>query len=681
MGRKNASGLRYLVLRKDNGQPTYFRRFPKRIRSFLNGQVIGPGGSIYCIKEDQPSIRVAFSKGSDAQVANEWAGVHPQLETIVASARAALRNLQKAVAAVNAISPQQHHQMLDQVRHGILAADDRIRIRPNAIGATAEALAEVCKTHGANKPATRKLQQVAQDVERHVAEKAAAEGEPAIFDTPLEEGELDVSSDTMDMLQRLLTITHPRAGGGRIKLSPEMNRELNGTLRDKEVILSPVETLLTNNGLSLPLGHQDRLQLALDMPRAQAEAYADVMARRAGGTKVTPPQPATIQLPTPPCPTLSAMRLKWIEQAKPGEKARNDNALYVDAFISEYGDLPIDQIDRPKIRGYRDLLAKRPRNMPRKLRGKRLRTQIAWALKQSDCVLLTPNTVNAKGIGALSVIMEVAIAEDVIMANPCAKLLLKTDGKACERLPYDAADINRLGSSPLYADGRRWKAGAGEAAFWMPLIGLFAGARLEEIGQLLLADIGRQGSIHFFNFFDLDDEGAAGQGDKKKLKTRAARRKVPVHPFLIELGFLRYVDWLRTQGETQLFPGLQLYRGRRTKEFSKWWGRFADEHVTRSRHKVFHSMRHLFLDRLRNMTGNEDAGMALAGHARHMYGRTISLETRQTIIAALNYPDVDLTLFRVAAAKLPYLQIDGTTAKQAGRAAIGTVIPVSGVPA
>ena len=402
----------------------------------------------------------------------------------------------------------------------------------------------------------------------------------------------------------------------------------------------------------------------------QCEAHDDVVARRNGANTLTPPQPPAIEAPAPAAPTLSAMRLRWVEQAKPGEKARNDNKLYVDGFISEYGDLPIDQITRPMIRGYRDLLAKRPRNMPRDLRGERLRAQVAWAVTQGDCALLTPNTVNAKGVGSLSVIMEVAIAEDIITANPCAKLLLKTDGKACERLPYDARDINRLGASPLFAEGRRWKAGAGGAAVGVPLIGLLEGGRLEEIGQLLLTDIRKQSNIHYFNFFDLDDEDShAGQTDKK-LKTPAARRKVPIHPFLIELGFLRYVEWLRKRGETQLFPDLKLYRGRRTKEFSKWWGRFTDKHVTNSKHKVFHSLRHAFLDRLRNMTGNEDAGIALAGHARHMYGKTISLETRHKLITELNYPDVDLDLFRAAAAKLPYLQADNALAKAIKRSAV-----------
>ena len=573
MGLKNKFGLRYLVFRTDNGQPTYFRRFSDRIRPFLKGQVLGPGGGTYNIKNDQPAVRIAFPKGSDAQISSDWAHVHTQVEVIVASAIAAQRALLKAVTAVNAITSTQHHQMLDQVRHGILAADDRIRKRPNEVGEIGKNMGKLWeksdqRTKTGAAPATaRELQQRTQDVLRRMAEHAKSKDDPPSFDVSFEEGEPNVEPDTLDMLLRLSSIAEPKG----LRLDPRMTAEINLNPVEMNTVASEVETLLVGNGISLPIGHEDRLQLALDIPRAQSEAYADMMARRNGSSKLTPPQPPAIELPTPAAPTLSAMRLKWLEQATPGEKARDDNKLYVDAFVGQFGDLPIDQITKSQIREFRDLLAKRPRNLPRDLRGERLSVQVAWAMTQGDCLQLTPNTVNAKGIGSLSVIMEIAMAEDVIAVNPCAKLLLKIKGKACERLPYSAEDINRLGASPLYAEGRRWKAGAEEAAFWMPLIGLFAGARLEEIGQLLVADICRQGSINYFNLFDLDDEdGAAGLEGKKSLKTPAARRKVPIHPFLIELGFLCYVEWLRTQRMTQLFPNLSLYRGRRTKEFSKW---------------------------------------------------------------------------------------------------------------
>ncbi|TIT88774.1 MAG: hypothetical protein E5W59_17825, partial [Mesorhizobium sp.] len=80
---------------------------------------------------------------------------------------------------------------------------------------------------------------------------------------------------------------------------------------------------------------------------------------------------------------------------------------------------------------------------------------------------------------------------------------------------------------------------------WGPLIGLYTGARLNEICQLELSDIKQDDGVWYFDFND--------EGDQKRLKTTASRRRVPIHNQLIAMGFLEYVDSLRA-GQTRLFP-------------------------------------------------------------------------------------------------------------------------------
>lgn len=72
-----------------------------------------------------------------------------------------------------------------------------------------------------------------------------------------------------------------------------------------------------------------------------------------------------------------------------------------------------------------------------------------------------------------------------------------------------------------------------ESHKWAALIGIFSGARLNEICQMDLQDIRQEDGIWFFN---LADEG----DNNKRLKSDAARRKVPIHAELIKLGFLDY---------------------------------------------------------------------------------------------------------------------------------------------
>jgi len=67
-----------------------------------------------------------------------------------------------------------------------------------------------------------------------------------------------------------------------------------------------------------------------------------------------------------------------------------------------------------------------------------------------------------------------------------------------------------------------------ESQKWGSLLGMFSGARLNEICQLLVADIQQDQGIHFLN---IDDEG----DERKRVKSRASKRKVPIHSELIRL--------------------------------------------------------------------------------------------------------------------------------------------------
>ena len=56
-----------------------------------------------------------------------------------------------------------------------------------------------------------------------------------------------------------------------------------------------------------------------------------------------------------------------------------------------------------------------------------------------------------------------------------------------------------------------------------------------------------------------------------------ARREVPLHPDLITLGFLTYVNEMRRAGHRRLFPKLEPYRGRYAKNIGRWLNRLLDE--------------------------------------------------------------------------------------------------------
>jgi integrase len=83
---------------------------------------------------------------------------------------------------------------------------------------------------------------------------------------------------------------------------------------------------------------------------------------------------------------------------------------------------------------------------------------------------------------------------------------------------------------------------------WVPWIAAFSGARLEEICGANVADVYQFGGVWCLDI-RLDNRGQKGS-----LKNLGSERKVPLHPAVIEEGFLQYVAKLPKHGP--LFPNL-----------------------------------------------------------------------------------------------------------------------------
>ena len=71
---------------------------------------------------------------------------------------------------------------------------------------------------------------------------------------------------------------------------------------------------------------------------------------------------------------------------------------------------------------------------------------------------------------------------------------------------------------------------------WVPWIGAYTGARVSEICQLRSEDV-----IRFDGIWCLKFAPEAGS-----LKTSGSERVIPVHPALIENGFLKFVERLKS---------------------------------------------------------------------------------------------------------------------------------------
>lgn len=148
-----------------------------------------------------------------------------------------------------------------------------------------------------------------------------------------------------------------------------------------------------------------------------------------------------------------------------------------------------------------------------------------------------------------------------------------------------------------------------ESHKWGALLGMFTGARLNEICQLDIADIQQQDGIWFLNITD------EGDGNKT-VKAKASRRKVPLHTKLIRLGFIDFVDSRRTA--KRLFPDYSYNaNGGYGRSLGRWYNEsFMPKLGIKKPGIVFHSLRHTLVTRLGQANVAEPIYQCVVGHAR-----------------------------------------------------------------
>src|SRR3546814_629571 len=156
--------------------------------------------------------------------------------------------------------------------------------------------------------------------------------------------------------------------------------------------------------------------------------------------------------------------------------------------------------------------------------------------------------------------------------------------------------------------------------YWLPLLGLYTGARINELSQLYLKDIACTSAGQWYLDFNLSGDGKADiDARDKQLKNVNATRKVPLHPELLGLGFVEYQAALAANGHTRLFPELRHdpIKGY-GKQASQWFNeRFMGRllRLPRDGKQVIHSFRHNFLTAMDRAGANARVRNVLAGHA------------------------------------------------------------------
>ncbi|MGL1862389.1 MAG: tyrosine-type recombinase/integrase [Pseudodesulfovibrio sp.] len=282
-------------------------------------------------------------------------------------------------------------------------------------------------------------------------------------------------------------------------------------------------------------------------------------------------------------------REKWTEKT-----VKENHALYQNFLDFSGAEVTCAEIDYHRVSEFRAALKKLPSN---RKKSKKYRNKTIHQILEMDVEKpMSATTVN-KNLNRLSTLLNFAVKLDYMPKNPAQGMEISIDEKdADQRAVFTIEDLQKLFDSEQYrSDTFRHP-----FMFWSCPIALFTGMRQTEIAQLHLSDI-----------YEKDDTWIIDINDNKKdkkVKNKNARRLVPLHPFLVEsLNLPAYVEQLKAEGRTRLFPEISYGRDGYGQAISRWFGGHGDGvsngykmscGITEKK-KVFHSFRHTTIDHLK----------------------------------------------------------------------------------
>jgi integrase len=401
----------------------------------------------------------------------------------------------------------------------------------------------------------------------------------------------------------------------------------------------------------------DYRKVALAVIKAEVRALEGVLARNRGeaidSPKLTEP---SSNAPVSSC-SLRAAYQGWDKVEARPISTRMEFSRGIDRFIELHGDMDVVQINRGHVRQFRDEAQLVPKLRAGKLRKARLPELAEWSREHPGTPCIGAATIN-KWLTCLQGVLNWArkngvIPDEVVWADPVSGMRLKVPRS--KRRPWEPEELKVLFSSPIYLQGARPKGGKGEAAYWMPLLALYSGARLNELAPMCADDVKADNSsgVRFMTVIEDEDAG-------RSVKTENSVRPFPIHPELVRIGFLEFVNQRRIASGPSARLFQQLTRGSKGgfgEAFSKWFGRYKKRSLgIDNKNSVFHSFRHGFKDALRAAGVNEDVNDALTGHGggntvARSYGwddmvRRFGFSTLNAAVGKVQYPDLDLSHLR-----------------------------------
>jgi integrase len=359
---------------------------------------------------------------------------------------------------------------------------------------------------------------------------------------------------------------------------------------DTSLIEFEMEDFCESHGFNIVKGSDAYIQLAYGFLRASVDANNQLLLRHQGEIIETPEAPILSPTTAQPKNTMDSLdKLKeyWLLQpakSSGGKKSRTSIAeanTIIKKFKSMVGDLKPSEITRSHVSDLKDKM-----------------------LEDSS----SPATIN-KGRGILAAIFSTAEKNGKLAINPCLGMEKLSVPRGDIERPYNLEELKIIFNSPIYTKSERPKRFQGESAYWIPLLALYSGARLNELGQIFTEDVGIEDDI---NYYMIKPDASTGRSVKD-----SKRRRVPIHPDLIKMGFLDYVSKIKSEGHLQLFSELKVTRtdGKLADKWGSWWCNYVREDLSITRiPQPMHGFRHTFIAHCRRCKVDSEHRRIIEGH-------------------------------------------------------------------
>jgi integrase len=430
-------------------------------------------------------------------------------------------------------------------------------------------------------------------------------------------------------------------------------------LRNVKSVAATVERLIREHGLP----EECRLLLGLGVLEANVQALEEARRRTLGQAPMVldaaaPGDPAPAPEAPPEAPLFSTLTdafLAWRERTGVRVHTIRQDRPILRFFAECAGDKPVTAYSRGDVSAYLDRVRLLPATYGRSPadRDRTMAELIARAERTGEPRLSAKTA--KRHLSTLSAFFAFCRDRGLLTKAQCDELVSKhrfgtMRAPRQQRDAWTSDELKALFASPVWTGcdpvvrSRPGPAIIRDAKFWLPLLALFHGARLEEFADLRRRDIGRDGKIAFVRI----------SPETRSLKTKSAARTIPLHPEIIRLGFLGYVERVAPNPDDPLFPDIapQGPDRKRGPRITRWFVNYRKQVGLYRRGVGMHAFRHTTNTRLRDAIRDFQQerhvryllGHSLgAGEGGERYDKGPGLAAVAETLALLQYPELDLS--------------------------------------